>query len=68
MVQRMLRNKRTFVEDGRLELLHRLASHARPPHVQSVLEWRVSWVAFALTALSGGLVLVDTGLADGPRR
>ena len=63
MVQRMLRNKRTFVKTAGSNFFTGWRAMLGRPHVQSVLEWRISWVAFALTALSGGLVLVDTGLA-----
>jgi len=59
IVQRLVRNKGTFVETGGSNFFTGWRAMAGRPTVQSVLEWRVSWVAFALTALSGCLVLVD---------
>jgi hypothetical protein len=63
IVQRLVRNKRTFVETGGSNFFTGWRATAGRPTVQSVLEWRVSWVAFALTFLSGGLVLVDAAQA-----
>ena len=63
MVQRVLRNKRTFVTTAGSGFLTGWRAMLGRPPVQSVLEWRVSWVAYALTALSGCLVLVDAVLA-----
>ena len=59
MVQRVLRNKRTFVATAGSGFLAGWRAMLGLPPVQSRLEWRVSWVAYALTALGAGLVLVD---------
>jgi hypothetical protein len=63
MVQRLLRNKRTFVQTAGSGFFAGWRAMVGRPHVRSVLEWRVSLVAFALTALSAGLVLVDAVVA-----
>jgi len=54
---------RTFVETAGSGFLAGWRAMLGRPPAQSVLEWRVSWVAFALTALGGCLVLVDAVLA-----
>jgi hypothetical protein len=63
MVKRLLSNKRAFVATaGSGFLAGWRAMMGRPP-AQSVLEWRISWVAFALTALGAVVVLTDAVLA-----
>jgi hypothetical protein len=59
IVRRLVRNKRTFVETGGAGFFAAWKAMAGRPTVQSVSELRVSWVAFALTALGGCVVLVD---------
>ena len=61
MVQRVLRNKRTFVATAGSGFLAGWRAMLGLPPVQSRLEWRVSGSPSPSTALGAGLVLVDAG-------
>jgi len=63
IVQRLVRNKGTFVATAGSGFLVRWRAMVGRPTVHSVLEWRVSWIAFALTALAAVLVLADAVIA-----
>ena len=63
IVRRLLRNKGTFVATAGSGFIVNWRAMVGRPTVQSVLEWRVSWIAFALTALGALLVLIDAVLA-----
>ena len=71
MVQRVFVNKRTFVATAGSGFLAGWRAVTGRPAERSTVEWRVSWVAYGLTTLSGGLVLVGAAVAvargDEPR-
>ncbi len=63
MARRLLGNKRTFVASAGVGFLAGWRATVGRPPGPSALEGRVSWAAFALTALAGSLVLVDLVVA-----
>lgn len=63
MMERVFRNKRTFVATARSGFLAGWRASTGRPAAQLVNERRVSWVAYGLTTLGGGLVLAGGALA-----
>ena len=63
MVRRVFLNKRTFLGTARSGFLAGWRASTGRPAEQLVNERRVSWVAYGLTTLGGGLVLAGGALA-----